>query len=169
MDLVFGKRRGTAFGKSHTSHVPSMAPGDSVAKPTISAPQQKLASVEEPGQYVAADNYNITPPLPGDRTIAPLPAGGGLPNPAPPPAPPRPKATGQFATEGSPLFKEYIGLLGPISIATDFEVGPEDALLVIDMQCDFLPKDSHTNPDGGRFGVAEGAPPPGSNAPLASL
>ncbi|MCH2375362.1 MAG: hypothetical protein MK538_14325, partial [Planctomycetes bacterium] len=31
-------------------------------------------------------------------------------------------------------------------------IGPDDALLIIDMQHDFLLKDAVTNPDGGRFG-----------------
>ena len=63
-----------------------------------------------------------------------------------------------FASENSPLFKEYLGLLGetlgePTAVG---EIGPGDALLVIDMQRDFVPKSSSNNPDGGRFGVAEG-------------
>ena len=35
-------------------------------------------------------------------------------------------------------------------------LGEGDALLVIDMQCDFVPHDRASNPSGGRFGVAEG-------------
>ena len=62
-----------------------------------------------------------------------------------------------FACEASPLFKEYLGLLGeslgaPAPIG---EITSTDALLVIDMQRDFVPK-SAANADGGRFGVAEG-------------
>ena len=33
-------------------------------------------------------------------------------------------------------------------------LGEGDALLVIDMQRDFVPQDAKANPDGGRFGVA---------------
>ena len=50
---------------------------------------------------------------------------------------------------------EYLGLLGdpqPVAVGA---ITLCDALLVIDMQRDFAPK-SATNPDGGRFGVAEG-------------
>ena len=64
-------------------------------------------------------------------------------------------ASGGFACSESPLFKEYLGLLGapqPVAVGA---ITPRDALLVIDMQRDFAPK-SATNPDGGRFGVAEG-------------
>ena len=65
--------------------------------------------------------------------------------------------SGGFACYASPLFKEYLGLLGdgvgaPAGIG---EITPTDALLIIDMQRDFVPKSS-TNTDGGRFGVAEG-------------
>lgn len=75
---------------------------------------------------------------PQDSTLVKLPSGG-------------------FACEVSPLFKEYLGLLGdglgkPADIG---EITSDDALLVIDMQRDFVPKSS-TNSDGGRFGVAEG-------------
>ena len=63
----------------------------------------------------------------------------------------------QFVHEGSPLFGEFLGLLETLDVAADVRpIGPGDALLVIDMQCDFLPKDDVSNPHGGRFGVAEG-------------
>ena len=62
-----------------------------------------------------------------------------------------------FASDSSPLFKEYLTLLGdelggPASVG---DISETDALLVIDMQRDFVPK-SASNMDGGRFGVAEG-------------
>ena len=65
--------------------------------------------------------------------------------------------SGGFACSASPLFKEYLGLLGS-GLGEPAAVGPitsEDALLIIDMQRDFVPKSS-LNADGGRFGVAEG-------------
>jgi len=65
--------------------------------------------------------------------------------------------SGGFACGASPLFKEYLGLLGE-GMGGPSAVGPitaSDALLVIDMQRDFVPK-SATNATGGRFGVPEG-------------
>ena len=64
--------------------------------------------------------------------------------------------SGGFAKDGSPMFQEYLKLLG--DIGDPAAVGPitaDDALLVIDMQQDFCPV-SPTNPNGGRFGVPEG-------------
>jgi len=58
----------------------------------------------------------------------------------------------------SPLFTEYLELLGgnvDLQTPSPGPFGPDDALLVIDMQCDFVPK-SATNPHGGHFGVPEG-------------
>ena len=69
----------------------------------------------------------------------------------------------RWATSGSPLLAEYLELMGdgvahaPLSGA----IGAGDALLVIDMQNDFVPC-SPANPTGGKFGVPEGdaiAPP----------
>ncbi len=60
-------------------------------------------------------------------------------------------------TENSPHLLEYLSLIGdpqPESLAEP--IGPDDALLIIDMQHDFLLKDAVTNPDGGRFGSPEG-------------
>jgi len=56
------------------------------------------------------------------------------------------------------LFEEWQGLL-EIPAAADPKqrpIGKGDALVVIDMQADFVPRDSSSNPDGGRFGVPEG-------------
>ena len=64
--------------------------------------------------------------------------------------------SGGFASQESPLFKEYLELMKP-GEPTMVEGGitADDALLVIDMQRDFVPKSS-SNPDGGRFGAPEG-------------
>ena len=65
-------------------------------------------------------------------------------------------APSPYVIEGSPLFEEYLGLIGDMPPASD--LGPitkDDVLLVIDMQADFVPKNRVTNPHGGRFGVAE--------------
>ncbi|CAE7771369.1 pncA, partial [Symbiodinium sp. CCMP2456] len=63
-----------------------------------------------------------------------------------------------FYKDGSQLFEEWLQLAGdkvaPVSVPS---LGKDDALIVIDMQADFVPKDSSSNPNGGRFGVAEGA------------
>ena len=56
----------------------------------------------------------------------------------------------------SDLFKEWLGLAGGPTPAADAPLGPDDALVVIDMQADFLPHDAALNPHGGRFGVPEG-------------
>eukprot|EP00735_Rhodelphis_limneticus_P007259 TRINITY_DN19770_c0_g1::TRINITY_DN19770_c0_g1_i1::g.11356::m.11356 TRINITY_DN19770_c0_g1::TRINITY_DN19770_c0_g1_i1::g.11356 ORF type:complete len:353 (+),score=25.58,sp/P21369/PNCA_ECOLI/32.39/3e-12,Isochorismatase/PF00857.15/3.8e-12,Isochorismatase/PF00857.15/5.6e-05 TRINITY_DN19770_c0_g1_i1:48-1106(+) len=68
----------------------------------------------------------------------------------------------------TPLFKEYqellrlaglsstggVGDLRGTSISTGpFEIRPDDILLVVDMQNDFMPK--HVAPEGGRFGVED--------------
>ena len=66
--------------------------------------------------------------------------------------------TNTFAASGSPLFKEYLQLLGVSR--PDKLSGPitaQDALLVIDMQNDFVPHHNEDNPHGGRFGVPEGS------------
>ena len=58
---------------------------------------------------------------------------------------------------GSPLFQEWLHLVGEEVVdAKPSPMGPDDALIVIDMQRDFVPGDPLTNPSGGRFGVAEG-------------
>jgi len=61
-----------------------------------------------------------------------------------------------FYQEGSPLFKEWLDLtanrLAPAPLPA---LTADDALLIIDMQADFVPK-NQSNPHGGRFGVAEG-------------
>jgi hypothetical protein len=55
----------------------------------------------------------------------------------------------EFNTADAPLLAEYLGHMGgPKPEAID-PVGPEDALLIIDMQNDFLVKDPTTNPNGG--------------------
>ena len=59
-------------------------------------------------------------------------------------------------TLDSELFKEWLGLAGGPTPAADAPLGPDDALVVIDMQADFLPHDQALNPHGGRFGVPEG-------------
>ena len=41
----------------------------------------------------------------------------------------------------SDLFKEWLGLAGGPTPAADAPLGPDDALVVIDMQADFLPHD----------------------------
>lgn len=63
-----------------------------------------------------------------------------------------------FATQGSPLFTEWLALVGDESAEPSAQepVGEGDALVVIDMQNDFVPRDAKANPHGGRFGVAEG-------------
>ena len=62
-----------------------------------------------------------------------------------------------YVTEHSPLFFEYLSLLGS-GLEPEPEWGAiteDDALLVIDMQADFIMSDKTSNPHGGRFGVAE--------------
>ena len=56
----------------------------------------------------------------------------------------------------TPLFAEYLELTGDIPLASVPPLGPDDALLIIDMQADFVPMHPADNPDGGRFGVADG-------------
>lgn len=58
----------------------------------------------------------------------------------------------------TPLFAEYLNLMGAIVPLADMPkdvFGPDDALLIIDMQADFLPV-SAENPHGGKFGISEG-------------
>ena len=79
----------------------------------------------------------LAPPLTGDEKTT---TGGGSP----------------FQSDGSPLFSEYLEMLGaPDADKVGAPLGEGDALLVIDMQRDFVPK-SDSNPDGGNFGVADG-------------
>ena len=65
-----------------------------------------------------------------------------------------------YRTRGSPLFQEWIRLAhaGPVSYtpAQIERIGKGDALLVIDMQKDFVPCSQTRNSNGGRFGVPEG-------------
>ncbi|CAL1162269.1 unnamed protein product [Cladocopium goreaui] len=61
-----------------------------------------------------------------------------------------------FYAEGSPLFKEWLDLTANRLTAASLEpLNANDALIIIDMQADFVPKNP-SNPHGGRFGVAEG-------------
>lgn len=61
------------------------------------------------------------------------------------------------AAMGSPLFQEWLHLIEEEVVdAKPAPMGPDDALIIIDMQRDFVPGDPMTNPSGGRFGVAEG-------------
>ena len=60
-----------------------------------------------------------------------------------------------FQCAGSPLFAEFLALSQPGEPTACDVLGPEDALVIIDMQADFVPRDA-SNPKGGRFGVAEG-------------
>ena len=52
----------------------------------------------------------------------------------------------------SDLFKEWLGLAGGPTPGNDAPLGPDDALVVIDMQADFLPHDQAlpTLPSGRR-------------------
>jgi nicotinamidase-related amidase len=59
------------------------------------------------------------------------------------------------------LWREYIRLIqaagwGSLVDSADKKVGANDCLVVVDMQNDFVPVDS-VNPQGGAFGVSEGA------------
>mmetsp|Transcript_55906 Transcript_55906/g.120961 ORF Transcript_55906/g.120961 Transcript_55906/m.120961 type:complete len:644 (+) Transcript_55906:51-1982(+) len=73
-----------------------------------------------------------------------------------------PKLRSQFRGQVSPLFDEYLGLaeeaawedIHTASLAEG--LGPTDALIVVDMQKDFVPMHPTTNPDGGAFGVNDG-------------
>lgn len=70
------------------------------------------------------------------------------------------------APKSQPLFREYLhhafdAGFGSLLDVEDFSIGPQDALVVVDMQCDFLPVDE-LNPYGGSFAVEEG----GSILPL---
>jgi nicotinamidase-related amidase len=55
------------------------------------------------------------------------------------------------------LFAEYMQLLGPFHYDSVPPFGPDDALIIMDMQMDMLPKESTTNPDGGQTGIAGGS------------
>ena len=63
--------------------------------------------------------------------------------------------TAGFQCAGSPLFEEFLTLSQPGEPTACDVLGPDDALVIIDMQADFVPRDA-SNPKGGRFGVAEG-------------
>ena len=52
----------------------------------------------------------------------------------------------------SDLFKEWLGLAGGPTPAADAPLGPDDALVVIDMQADFLPHDAARRVVGTRQG-----------------
>jgi hypothetical protein len=58
------------------------------------------------------------------------------------------------------LFQEHQKLLGDgfsrLWADLDEPLGEHDALLVVDMQADFVPQDPQLNPRGGKFGIAEG-------------
>ena len=57
----------------------------------------------------------------------------------------------------SQLFPEYLRLAGvDAEFAEVAAFGPGDALLVVDMQADLLPKDPKTNPEGGHLGTEGG-------------
>lgn len=60
-----------------------------------------------------------------------------------------------YVMEGSSLFEEYLTVLGEMPTADVGAITSDDALLVIDMQADFVPANVKTNPHGGRFGVSE--------------
>ncbi|KAL1518956.1 hypothetical protein AB1Y20_003226 [Prymnesium parvum] len=62
-----------------------------------------------------------------------------------------------WAIDGSPLLEEFLEAAGDslVDAQLSYPIGPDDALLVIDMQNDFVPC-SDSNPNGGRFGVPEG-------------
>eukprot|EP00928_Gymnodinium_smaydae_P055707 TRINITY_DN39197_c0_g1_i1.p1 TRINITY_DN39197_c0_g1~~TRINITY_DN39197_c0_g1_i1.p1 ORF type:complete len:627 (-),score=105.21 TRINITY_DN39197_c0_g1_i1:83-1882(-) len=67
----------------------------------------------------------------------------------------------RMRSERSPIFAEYVllaqaGGWGDLVQKEDMDIGPSDALVIVDMQNDFIPVDA-LNPDGGAFGVAEGA------------
>ena len=49
----------------------------------------------------------------------------------------------------SDLFKEWLGLAGGPTPAADAPLGPDDALVVIDMQADFLPHDTARRTSAG--------------------
>jgi nicotinamidase-related amidase len=65
---------------------------------------------------------------------------------------------GPFRGQGSPLFQEWLGLTADAELApaSHTPIGSDDALLIIDMQADFVPCHIKSNPFGGRFGVEEG-------------
>ena len=63
-----------------------------------------------------------------------------------------------FDRKGSALFGEMLDLMGNIEPAENqSRFGPEDALLVIGMQRDYVPHHPDTNPHGGNFGIEEGS------------
>ena len=66
------------------------------------------------------------------------------------------------ASAGEPysdLYAEWLSLAGAKSLSdisiSAAPITKNDALIIIDMQCDFIPA-SKSNPEGGRFGVADG-------------
>lgn len=66
-----------------------------------------------------------------------------------------------FFVDNCNLFDEFLTLAAgggepPKAVTVDGPLGPDDALLIIDMQKDFIPYHPHNNPFGGKFGVAEG-------------
>ena len=62
-----------------------------------------------------------------------------------------------FHIDDAPHLAEYLSLIGnPQPETLSDPIGPDVALVIIDMQCDFLLKDVVTNPHGGRFGSSEG-------------
>ena len=63
-----------------------------------------------------------------------------------------------WASGSSALFEEWCALAGGSELRpSDIKpLGKGDALVIIDLQKDFVPGDVVTNPQGGRFGVAEG-------------
>jgi len=72
----------------------------------------------------------------------------------------RPDFSGMHAHSSSPIFREYLQLLaaggGEALVASNVgKIQPTDALIVVDMQNDFVPRDAN-NPEGGLLGVAEG-------------
>lgn len=87
------------------------------------------------GSASATAQRQMPPPL--TRVASQLPSGG-------------------FASAQSPLFEEYLNLLAIGSPVDVGSINSDDALVVIDMQNDFVPADPQTNPHGGRFGVSEG-------------
>ena len=112
--------------------VQARAMGCSGSKPDVS--DTSLGSAAE----VTAASQQQHSPVRRDSKLVKLPSGG-------------------FASAQSPLFREYLELLGPGAPGSVSSIDADDALLVIDMQNDFIPADPVENPDGGRFGVAEGA------------
>lgn len=61
-----------------------------------------------------------------------------------------------FACSASPIFSNYMTMLGPGTPAPIGDITSDDALICVDLQRDFVPRHDLDNPDGGRFGVEEG-------------